>query len=119
MRFAGPVYGDDRFAAYASADVFALTPRHWEETSLAALEAAACGTPVVVSEQASIPGLGEAGGGFVVPLERGRIAGAIGEALVRSPELGSNARELVRREHSSESVVEQLERHLLEAAHRR
>src|SRR6266511_1514948 len=65
----GPVYGEERFSAYADADVFCLTPRHWEETSVAALEAAAVGTPLVVTEQADIPGLAESGGGFVVPCE--------------------------------------------------
>ena len=33
VRLAGPLYGDHRFAAYVDADVFCLTPPHWEETS--------------------------------------------------------------------------------------
>ena len=56
-RFVGPLYSRDRFAAYADADVFCLTPRHWEETSVAALEAAAAGTAIVVTEQTDIPGI--------------------------------------------------------------
>ncbi len=57
VRFAGPLYGDARFEAYVDADVFCLTPPHWEETSLAALEAAASGTAVVLAEQTEIPGI--------------------------------------------------------------
>ena len=81
VRLAGPLYGDERFMAYVDADVFCLTPRHWEETSLAALEAAACGTAVVVTEQAEIPGLTASGGGFVVPLRHEAIRTAVAEAL--------------------------------------
>ncbi len=115
VRFIGPLYGEERFAAYAEADVFCLTPRHWEETSLAALEAAACGTPVVVSEQAEIPGLTESGGGFVVPLERDSIRAAVETALARSREMGALARALVERRHAKEAVVARLEAYLLEA----
>ncbi len=65
LRFIGPLYGVERFHAYADADVFALTPRHWEETSVAALEAGACGTALVLTEQADIPGLVASGRGLV------------------------------------------------------
>ena len=92
VRFAGPLYGSDRFAAYGDADVFCLTPRHWEETSVAALEAAACGTPVVVTEQSEIPGLGASGGGFVVPLRSEEIlARRVGGARRRSRDGGACA----------------------------
>jgi glycosyltransferase involved in cell wall biosynthesis len=116
LRFLGPVYGDERFAAYSAADVFCLTPRHWEETSVAALEAASCGTPVVVSEQAELPGLEAAGGGFVVPLDGGAIRSAVERALAGGDEMGARAREHVRREHGKDRVVERLEAHLREIA---
>jgi glycosyltransferase involved in cell wall biosynthesis len=111
-----PLYDAERFYAYADADVFCLTPRHWEETSLASLEAAACGTPVVVSEQAEIPNLTESGGGIVVPLEPGPVRGAITEVLARKEEMGPRARDLIRRQHTPEAVVALLERYLLEVA---
>ncbi len=115
LRHAGPIYGDARYGVYAAADVFCLTPRHWEETSLAALEAAACGTPVVLSEQAAIPGLTEAGGGFVVPLDPARIREAVHETLEHSEEMGERARELVSRRHAADAVVRRLELLLEEA----
>jgi glycosyltransferase involved in cell wall biosynthesis len=118
IRFVGPMYGDDRFGAYADADVFCLTPRHWEETSVAALEAAACGTAVVVTEQSDIPGLAASGGGFVVPLQHDAIRAAVESALRRSAEMGERARAHVRSQHDKSAVVERLEGYLLEVASR-
>jgi glycosyltransferase involved in cell wall biosynthesis len=112
IRFIGPLYGQERFHAYADADVFCLTPRHWEETSVASLEAAATGTPVVVTEQADFPGLAEAGGGFVVSLDGERIRCAVEHTLSRSAEMGERARALVEREHSRDVVVDWLEGYL-------
>jgi glycosyltransferase involved in cell wall biosynthesis len=112
IRFLGPLYGEERFHAYADADVFCLTPRHWEETSVAALEAAATGTPVVVSEQADIPGLAGSGGGFVVPLEAAAIREGVQTAAGRSVAMGAAARALVVRQHSRTVVVDRLETYL-------
>ena len=99
IRFVGPLYGRDRFAAYADADVFCLTPRHWEETSVAALEAAALGTAVVVTEQTDIPGIATSGGGFVVKLDPAAIRCAVVAAL-ESPRMGELASAHVRGQHA-------------------
>jgi glycosyltransferase involved in cell wall biosynthesis len=115
LRFVGPLYGDERFRAYADADVFCLTPRHWEETSVAALEAAAVGTPLVVTEQADVPGLADSGGGFVVPLDPVAIRAAAEDAIARAAEMGPKARALVERQHAGDAVVERLERYLADA----
>jgi glycosyltransferase involved in cell wall biosynthesis len=114
LRFIGPLYEDDRFAAYADADVFCLTPTHWEETSVASLEAAACGTPVVVTEQADLPGLSPETGGFVVPLERDAIRAAVTRALA-DPGMGERARQHVLAHHSRDTVVAKLARYLAAA----
>jgi len=118
IRLAGPMYGDERFAAYADADVFCLTPPHWEETSLASLEAAAAGTPVVVTEQAEIPGLTEADAGLVVAHDRHAVRSAVEHTVARSVEMGVAARALMERQHDPEAVVARLERYLDEAAGR-
>ena len=112
MRFVGPLYGAERYRAYAGADVFALTPRHWEETSVAALAAGACGTALVLTEQADIPGLEAAGGGSVVPFDVERIRAALAATLPRADEIGLRARALVARQHGVEHVVDQLESYL-------
>ena len=107
-----PLYGPERFDAYADANLFALTPRHWEETSLAALEAAASGTALVLTEQADIPGLVAAGGGAVVSSEVGQIRSALLDVLPRAAEVGERARALIREQHSADVVVDRLESYL-------
>ncbi len=111
LRFIGPLYGVERFHAYADADVFALTPRHWEETSVAALEAGACGTALVLTEQADIPGLVAAEGGLVTACTPGAVRDAVRAALSR-PEMGENARRLIRAQHDRDAVVARLEGYL-------
>jgi glycosyltransferase involved in cell wall biosynthesis len=109
LSFVGPLYGEERFHAYADADLFALTPRHWEETSVAALEAAASSTGILVTEQADIPGLAGSGGGLVVPLDVTAIREGLRAGLGRSAEMGPRARGLVEQQHARERVVQQLE----------
>lgn len=113
VRFVGPLYGPDRFDAYADADAFCLTPPHWEETSVASLEAAACGTALVLTEQADVPGLQEAGGGLVVRNTPEAIRDAVSTALTDATAMGARAREHVLAQHGRDTVVEQLERYLL------
>jgi glycosyltransferase involved in cell wall biosynthesis len=118
VRFVGPLYGDERFTAYADADVFCLTPPHWEETSVASLEAAASGTPVVLTEQADIPGIEAAGGGFVVPLETTAIRDAIASTLEQSTAMGEAARKHVLAQHATDVAVSRLESYLLPLSRR-
>ena len=113
VRFVGPLYGAERFEAYADADVFCLTPTHWEETSVASLEAAACGTAVVLTEQAEIPGSRGAGGGFVVPLDRDAIRSRGRSRAGRRSDGRSRARSTCSRIIRASVVVAQLERYLL------
>jgi glycosyltransferase involved in cell wall biosynthesis len=111
FRFLGPLYGGERFHAYADADVFALTPRHWEETSVAALEAGACGTALVLTEQTDIPGLAASGGGIVTTCTPDAVRAALRTALAR-PEMGPEAKRLIRSQHDRSVVVERLEAYL-------
>ncbi len=109
FQFVGPLYGRDRVEAYVACDVFAITPRLWEETSLSALEAAACGRPVVLTPQAEIPGLVEAGAGMMPTPDARAISEAILATLDNANEMGQAARELVRTNHSVDAVVGRLE----------
>ncbi len=111
--FPGGIYGHDRFTAYRDADIFAITSSHFEQTSLAALEACACGTPVVVTEQAPIPGLDQAGAGITVPYGVESVTQALSR-LVEAPDeralMGERAAQLVRDQFNWPRVIEQLER---------
>ena len=95
--FAGPLYEDDILFAYVDADVFALTPPHFEETTLAGLEACFCGTQVVITEQAEIPHLEESDAGSIVPNDIELITLAVIRAIADEDTIrqrGQSAREM-------------------------
>jgi glycosyltransferase involved in cell wall biosynthesis len=107
VHFPGALFGDNRLIAYRDADVFCLTPVVYEETSLAALEAAASGCPTVLIPQCEVPGLAEAGGGLVVRRELGPVADALTALLDDSDgrrQMGELARAHVRQNFSVEEV---------------
>jgi glycosyltransferase involved in cell wall biosynthesis len=109
VRFPGPLYGDARFDAYRRATVFAMTPTHYEETSLASLEAASVGTPLVVSAQAEVPFLETYGGGLMVGADAD-LGHAFDEVLATDTiALGRQAARMVRDRHTWPVVGEQLE----------
>ncbi len=114
--FCGPLYGDARFEAYADADLFALTPSHAEQTSLAALEACACGTPALVTHQAPIPDLDASCAGVSVPHDEAAVAaGLTGLLDMDLTAMGARAAALVRRRFALPVVAETLEGVYLEA----
>ncbi|MFA5926679.1 MAG: glycosyltransferase [Patescibacteria group bacterium] len=83
----GPLYGRDNYQAYLAASVFAFTPRHYEETSLACLAALALGTPVVTTEQASIPYLEKYQAGFEIPFDQQVLVDKL-TIILKNPKLG-------------------------------
>jgi glycosyltransferase involved in cell wall biosynthesis len=98
--FLGPVYGEDRLAALATADVWALSS-HTENFGIAVAEAMAAGCAVVISPQVNIADeVGAADAGVIAELS----PEAFGQALLdllqaeeRRSQLRSRAREFVRR----------------------
>lgn len=114
--FPGPVYGDLRFEAYRRADLFAITPTHFEETSLASLEAASVGTPLLVSSQAEVPYLQEYGGGTMIGPDEdpGRaLVDLLGQDLTA---MGERARAMIEERHHWSQVGARLERLFSEVA---
>ena len=75
-----PAFDLARIQAYVDADVFAVAATTYEETSLAALEAVACGTPCVLTRQCEIPGL-DADGGVVTDCDAGAFAAGVSAVL--------------------------------------
>src|SRR3984893_16413521 len=63
--FTGPLYGDQKWAAYRDADLFVLPSRN-ENFGNTAAEAIACGTPVLVTDQCGIAPLVGGRAGLVV-----------------------------------------------------
>jgi poly(glycerol-phosphate) alpha-glucosyltransferase len=78
VQFAGPLFGQHKWAAYRDADVFVL-PSQNENFGNTAAEAVAAGTPVIVTEQCGIAPLLANQAGLVVKHDVLELA----EALVR------------------------------------
>ena len=77
--FRGAVFESEKWAAYQDADVFVL-PSQNENFGNTAAEAAAVGTPVIVTESCGVaPLLAE--GGEVIPHDEGALTKALGELL--------------------------------------
>jgi len=109
--FTGSIFGRDKLEAYVDADVFVLVPTTYEETSLAALEACACGTPVIISERNDIPGLEEYKAGFKAnnETELRNVLTRILENDDLRKVMGNNARRLIHDEYSLTKVADKLE----------
>lgn len=76
VRFTGPVYDENKWAAYADADVFVL-PSQNENFGNSAAEAMVCGTPVIVTNQCGIAPMIADRAGLVVRHDSASIAGAL------------------------------------------
>jgi glycosyltransferase involved in cell wall biosynthesis len=76
-----PVFGPDSIQAYVDADLFAMVPPIYEETSLAAMEALASGTPCVLTHQCAVPGFENSGAVTATACDPEGIAAAIATSL--------------------------------------
>lgn len=76
VRFTGAVLADQKWSAYRDADVFVL-PSQNENFGNTAAEAAASGTPVIVTEQCGIAPLLGNGAALVVPRDREALRDAM------------------------------------------
>jgi glycosyltransferase involved in cell wall biosynthesis len=84
--FTGPLYGADKLAALVDADVFVL-PSSSESFGIAAVEAMACGTPTIVTDQCGVAPYVAAGAGLVIPASvdglRASLARILNEPALR------------------------------------
>jgi glycosyltransferase involved in cell wall biosynthesis len=78
--FTGPLYDDAKWSAYRDADVFVL-PSQNENFGNTAMEAVACGTPVLVTDRCGVAPLVDGRAGLVVPHNREAVAAALGQLL--------------------------------------
>ena len=91
IRYAGKIF-DDRLlgACYRAADVFVF-PSLWEGFGWPVLEAMSCGTPVVVSDVASLPEVAGDAGIAVPPDDHRALAAALLSVLADPAERASRA----------------------------
>lgn len=109
--FTGLLTGDERIAALAAADVFAL-PAVGEGFSMAVLEAMACELPVLLTPGCNFPEVAEEGAGLVVAREVPALAEGL-RALLTGAEarasMGRRACALVRERYTWDQVAARME----------
>lgn len=91
VQFAGPIFGEMKWAAYRDADVFVL-PSQNENFGNTAAEAVAAGTPVIVTEQCGIAPLLADEAGLVVQHDKTAVSKAL-ERILGEPELAARLAE--------------------------
>jgi len=96
--FPGPLYGEAKRAAFAHAQIFVL-PSHSEGFSVAILEAAGAGLPVLMTPGCNFPELEEAGGAIVSDPTDDSMRKALGQLVRMNDEerraMGARGRALV------------------------
>ena len=81
VTWAGPLFGDERWPAFAAAEIFVL-PSRCETFPVAVLEALACGTPVLLTRRVNIyPEIASARAGFICDATEASVADAIAKWL--------------------------------------
>lgn len=73
----GPLYGPSKFEALVDADVFVLPSDEYESFGMAAAEAIACGTPVIVTSNCGISEWIDPASGIIVEADEKSIKDAI------------------------------------------
>jgi glycosyltransferase involved in cell wall biosynthesis len=110
VKFTGPLYGDDKWAAYRDADVFVLPSQH-ENFGNTAAESAACGTPVIVTDRCGVAPFIAGRAGQVIPHDVAALETALASFLAK-PDLRDSYREgcaAVTRELSWNEPVAEME----------
>lgn len=111
VTFTGPLYGEEKRAAYRAAGVFVL-PTLNENFGLVVAEALASGTPVICSKGAPWQGLESERCGWWVDHGPEPLAAALDRAMRLPPaelsEMGGRGRRWMQRDFSWESVASQM-----------
>jgi len=74
--FTGPLYEEEKRAAFADADLFAL-PSRYENFANSPAEAMACGIPVIITDACGIRSLVEGQAGLVIPPDKKALTDAL------------------------------------------
>ncbi|MBN1565609.1 MAG: glycosyltransferase, partial [Anaerolineae bacterium] len=109
--FTGMLEDDDKLAALAAADLFAL-PAVGEGFSMAVLEAMACGLPVLLTPGCNFPEVVDAGAGLVVEREISALSVILADLLTdtaRLTQMGDTAREMVHARYTWPQVIAQMD----------
>ena len=108
IHYLGPIYDKERIEAYTAADIFVLTSRAYEETSLASLEACASNTPVILTKQAADYNIIKYGAGTIINFDEKQLMNALTRLLDDEQlrcEMGIKSRKMVEEVFSVSKVV--------------
>lgn len=109
--FTGPLYGDEKISILKNAEVFVL-PSYSENFGMAAVEAMACGTPVVISERVGIyREVMKHDAGIITKISRESVYKGIKILLENknfSQKISKNAKKLVKEYYDINKVVENM-----------
>jgi glycosyltransferase involved in cell wall biosynthesis len=101
-----------KWSALAASDIFVL-PSHSEGFSVAVLEAAAAGLPVLITRGCNFPEIGASQSGLIVEPTVAQIEHGLTDMLRLSShlrsEMGERGRKLVQREYSWERIGTQMQ----------
>jgi glycosyltransferase involved in cell wall biosynthesis len=121
--FVGMLNGPAVRAAYVDADLFTL-PSYAENFGMSVVEAMACGTAVVISDQVNIHAdVTAAGAGLIVPCDAARLGAALCFGLANPAscrQMGARGRAWAKTHYSWGAIVEALDREyqtILESKH--
>jgi poly(glycerol-phosphate) alpha-glucosyltransferase len=107
VTFAGPAYGEEKRAFLALANAFVL-PSLSEGFSMAVLEAAAAGLPVLLTRECNFPELATAGAAIEVPAGRSGILAGLRRFLnlteAERQQMGGRGLELVKKTYTWTAV---------------
>jgi glycosyltransferase involved in cell wall biosynthesis len=113
VRFLGAVQDTKKWSLMRSASIFAM-PSYSENFGIAALEAMACGCPVVVTPEVGLAGAIErVGAGVAVSGEPGQFGAALAALMsdpIRRAQMGAAGTKLAAQEFSWARIAEQTER---------
>lgn len=111
--FPGPLYEEKKIEAYVDADVFVLPSKdHYESFGNVVLEALACGTPVIVTNNCGVSEWINANVGYVIESDIEQLRAALinilsDDGLMRR--MGEEGRRLVREEFGGGMIVGKVE----------
>jgi len=114
----GPLYGKDKLEAYVDAEVYVL-PSRYETFPMSILEAVACGTPIILTENCAINEYFRSKVGLAVKPDPSALSGALLEMLLNKQQMSTfrqNCRTIVEA-FSISRTVSKLERAYEDAAH--